>query len=151
MIRLKKIALAFVVLFILIQFYRPEKNKAATDADKAIAQFYHIPINVDQILKKGCYDCHSNNTQYPWYAEVQPIGWLLNNHIQEGKKQLNFDEFGTYSKKKQKSKLRSIADQIKNDEMPLKSYTRFHKEARINATEKELIFKWIQHLTDSIN
>lgn len=102
-----------------------------------------MPDEVESILKTSCYDCHSNNTNYPWYSQIQPIGLLLERDIEQGKKNLNFSEFGSYSKRKQQNKLASIAKQIKKGEMPLPIYTIIHKEAELTSAQKERINTWI--------
>src|SRR4051812_27395965 len=92
----RRILIAFVLVFIIIQFFRPEKNKAGKTEPNNLMARYNVPAEVKEILKTSCYDCHSNTTAYPWYAEVQPIGWWLNNHVKEGKRELNFSEFTSY-------------------------------------------------------
>src|ERR1700754_4671360 len=101
--------------FIIIQFFRPAKNKAEGMSNNDITKIYAVPANVQSILKTSCYDCHSNNTVYPWYAQVQPIAWWLNNHIQDGKKDLNFSEFKTYSIRRQYRKLEEINELVKKN------------------------------------
>src|SRR4051812_32405218 len=119
----------FLLLFVLIgiQFFRPERNIHEGAPGKDIGSYYAVPAEVGPILKKACFDCHSNNTRYPWYANVQPVAWWLNNHIQDGKRELNFDEFGSYSPRKQYHKMEEAAEQVKKGEMPLPSYTWIHK------------------------
>ncbi|NEW80269.1 MAG: heme-binding domain-containing protein, partial [Gelidibacter sp.] len=111
---------------------------------------FEVPYNIQNILKKSCYDCHSNNTNYPWYHKIQPASWLLENHIKEGKKGLNFSEFGAYSKRRQKSKLKSIINQIKDDEMPLYSYTLIHSDAKLSEGNKKDLIDWLSKQKDSI-
>ena len=103
-----------------------------------------------QLADAACYDCHSNNTTYPWYSNIQPMGWLLANHIKEGKAELNFNEFGSYSERRQQSKLKSIAGQVKENEMPLASYTMLHKNARLTKHQKALIIDWALQAKDSL-
>lgn len=110
----------------------------------------NVPENVLGILKNSCYDCHSNNTRYPWYVNIQPLGWLMANHIKDGKADLNFSEFGTYSKRKQANKLRAIAESIKEGSMPISSYTIMHAEAKLNEENKKLIMDWVSHTKDSM-
>jgi len=110
-----------------------------------------VPKNVQGILKKACYACHSNNTQYPWYAYVQPIHWFLDNHIRSGKEELNFNEFAGYTVRRQQSKLRAIENSIKDSTMPLSSYTLIHRGAILNQQEKSVILKWVQNSKDSLN
>lgn len=148
---LKKILLALLIVFIAIQFIQPARNTNGqvlpTDISKAVS----VPENVKTILQTSCYDCHSNHTNYPWYNYVQPTAWILANHIKHGKKDLNFNEFGSYSIRKQQSKLKAIADQIKDGEMPLPSYTLIHRNARLTQEQKDLIISWAQHNKDSLD
>ena len=103
-----------------------------------------------RILHTSCYNCHSNNTNYPWYSYVQPVGLLLEHHINKGKAELNFSEFGTYSLRKQKSKLKSMANQIEKDEMPLSSYTLIHRDARLSKDSKKVLVDYFNALQDSL-
>jgi len=101
----RKILLIIIVILIGIQFIRPAKNQSADVLTSDISHAYSVPQNVSVILKKACNDCHSNNTAYPWYAEVQPVAWWLNHHIEEGKNELNFNEFAAYAIPKEYHKL----------------------------------------------
>ncbi|MEP6595047.1 MAG: heme-binding domain-containing protein [Ginsengibacter sp.] len=148
--RLKRILIVFFVVLFTIQFIRPKKNKSVTPSTNDISTKYEVPAEVKNILKGSCYDCHSNNTIYPWYAEVQPVGWWLNNHINEGKRELNFSEFVSYPIRRQYSKLNEIRDQVKKDEMPLKSYLLIHRYAKLNDQQKSAMVNWVTLLRDSI-
>jgi hypothetical protein len=150
MIRWRTILLGLLALFILIQFIRPAPNKSTAVFSRDIEKTVSVPGNVQGILKKTCYDCHSNNTRYPWYAAVQPVGWLLANHIRNGKEKLNFNEFGSYPVRRQISKLNGIANSIKHGSMPLSTYTMMHKEARLSAGEKALVIDWALRTKDSL-
>jgi hypothetical protein len=110
-----------------------------------------IPDTVLTLLKNACYDCHSDNTDYPWYSNIQPMGWLMTYHIKQAKSQLNFSEFGSYSQRRQLSKLDGIANSIKDDIMPLKSYKMIHKNAQLSAKEKVLLINWAQQSIDIIS
>jgi hypothetical protein len=147
MSRIKKILLVLLVVFIAIQFVQPARNTSGpTDISKTVS----LPENVHTILQTACYDCHSNNTRYPWYNYVQPVAWILTNHIKHGKKDLNFNEFGSYPARRQQSKLKAIADQVRDGEMPLYSYTIIHKKARLTKEEKSVIIQWAQNEMDSL-
>lgn len=112
---------------------------------------YNVPSDVKAILQTSCYDCHSNNTKYPWYSYIQPVRMFMDNHIKEGKENLNFSEFGSYSKRKQENKLDEIVKQIKSGEMPLASYTIIHKNAILTQENKGVLVKWIERTRDSIS
>jgi hypothetical protein len=149
MVILKKIALILLLVFIGIQFIQPARNIGQV-GELDISNKLIVPVNVKAILKASCYDCHSNNTRYPWYANVQPMGWLLADHIKDGKADLNFDEFGNYSKRMKQSKLKSIASQIKDGAMPLSSYTLLHQDAKLSNEEKTLVIDWASKTKDSL-
>lgn len=139
----KKSLVIFLLIVVLMQFFpRPSRNIGSVQSNIAIDRLYAIPDTVLRIFKAACYDCHSNNTRYPWYSNIQPVAWYLNRHVIHGKDELNFDEFGSYSRRRRQSKLKSIASQVKDGEMPLSSYKLMHKAARLSSTEKEMIIQW---------
>jgi len=140
----KKIGFSIFGGIAALQFFQPSRNTSDKILATDITKIYPVTDTVLKILKTSCYDCHSNNTKYPWYAYVQPLGWVLNKDIQNGKEQLNFSEFGTYKPRRQKSKLISIRQRIKDKSMPMNSYLRMHKNAELSETEKKLIFDWIK-------
>lgn len=144
----KKAGLILLFLFGLFQFYpRPEKNISPVEAKNSIEKLFPIPDSVLTILKTACYDCHSNNTRYPWYSNIQPVALFLNKHIVEGKKELNFDEFGNYTERRQQSKLKAIAYQVRDGEMPLYSYKLMQSEARLQKRDIQIIINWINYET----
>ena len=145
-----KIILSLIALFIVIQFIRPAKNSSTTQTGQTIADVFPVSDTVRHILTTSCFNCHSNNTRYPWYASVEPVGWYLNDHIQDGKHDLNFDEFGTYVPRRQYGKLRQIQRQIKEDEMPLPSYLLIHRDAVLSAGQKTILLTWASSLMDTL-
>lgn len=126
-----------VAVVLAIQFIPVERNVSTVPAGQSFEKTEKVPANVAAILKVSCYDCHSNNTRYPWYSELQPGVWFMARHIKKGKEELNFDEFNNYSKRRKKAKIKSIISQIEKDEMPLKSYRMMHGNARLSADEKK--------------
>jgi hypothetical protein len=149
---LKKIFFIGLIIFLLMQFYRPARNiMLEQDYTADFAKTYPIPKNVETILRTSCYDCHSNNTQYPWYSNIQPIRFFMESHIKEGKEELNFNEYGNYSKRRQNSKLKAISKEIKGDDMPLASYTLIHKNAILSNNQKKEVITWIEKISDSIS
>jgi len=135
-----------IVLIVLvgIQFFPTEPNQSSVVLDTDFIKTYDVPKDVQNILKTSCYDCHSNNTKYPWYNKIQPVGWFLEHHINEGKKELNFSNFGTYTKRKQKHKLKAIVNQIKDNDMPLFSYTIIHRDAKISNKKSKILIDWLK-------
>ena len=146
----KKILLALLIVFIAIQFIQPAHNISGQVLPTDITKTVKVPENVLNIFKNACYDCHSNNTRYPWYVYIQPIGWMMARHIKNGKDNLNFSDFGSYSQRKQANKLRAIETSIKEGSMPLSSYTIMHTDARLSAENKKLITDWASNAKDSL-
>ncbi|MCC6814817.1 MAG: heme-binding domain-containing protein [Saprospiraceae bacterium] len=147
---LKTAAVILIVLLVGIQFFKTKENKSTQNSGNAITQHYDVPNNIKNILKTSCYDCHSNNTNYPWYNKIQPINWWLAKHVNEGRKELNFDEFNTYSTKKKLHKLDEVIKTIKDNEMPLKSYTLFHGDANLSDSDKQDIEAWAKKIRNVI-
>lgn len=147
---LKLLGILILVVFIVIQFIPVQINHRGV-MDKSISKTHQVPKKIQSMLKASCYDCHSNHTEYPWYSRIQPISLLLEKHINEGKAELNFDEFGSYSKRRQRNKLKSIIGQIENDEMPLKSYLILHSEAKLSPKDRDAIKIWVNQLINDLN
>jgi len=147
---LRKILLVLFAILIVIQFIRPEKNNSTTASLNDITKHYAVPDEVVNILKQSCYDCHSNHTVYPWYFSIQPVAWWMQNHVDDGKREINFSEFNSYPPKRQSHKLHSIVEQIKRDEMPLDSYLWIHKYAKLNEDQKKAIINWADSLQQVI-
>jgi hypothetical protein len=139
----KKILFLILIVFVIIQFFPVDYNISYEDTPNDFGNVLGAPKEIQDIFKSSCYDCHSNHTYYPWYSKIQPGSWFMEKHIKEGKKELNFNEFGSYSKRRQKSKLKSIANQIRDDKMPLFSYTLLHPNAKITKIKKNKILDWI--------
>ena len=147
---LKWVLVVIATALVVVQFIRPAKNISNGPAVSNIAQAYIVPPKVLAVLERSCYDCHSNNTAYPWYAEVQPVGWYLNKHIQDGKRGLNYDEYLTYRVMKQYRRFKDVIDKIESDEMPLPSYLLIHRYARLSGEEKQELVQWCTAMRDSL-
>ncbi len=147
---LKILAIVALVALVGIQFVPAKRNQSdIVPASDFIAR-YNPPKEVENILRTSCYDCHSNNTEYPWYNKIQPVAMFLEDHIEHGKEEFNFNEFGEYSDRRKMSKLKSFISQVEQDEMPLDSYTLIHRSAKVSNAEKELVLTWVTHLLDSL-
>ena len=146
----KIIALILLVGFVGIQFVPTDLNQSDTVPKTDFLLVNNTSENISTLLQESCYDCHSNNTRYPWYNKVQPVAWFLENHIKDGKEELNFNEWDTYTNRRKNSKLKSIISQIKDDEMPLASYTLIHKDAELSKSEKTLIIDYINNLKEKL-
>lgn len=140
---LKKILIGLGIILLVIQLFRPEKN----DSDEqpyAMSAKYQVPQELNNILKVSCNDCHSNKTVYPWYANVQPIAWYLDNHVDEGKEHLNFSTFTKLPIAVQNHKFEEMAEMVEKEEMPLHDYTYLglHKEANLSEEQRNMIIDW---------
>ncbi|WAC01636.1 heme-binding domain-containing protein [Lacinutrix neustonica] len=146
----KIIAIILLVAFVGIQFIPTTRNQSDTVPSTDFMLVNNVPETIQKKLQVSCYDCHSNNTQYPWYNKIQPVAWFLEDHIKEGKAELNFNEWDSLSSRRKASKLRSIIKQIENGEMPLNSYTLIHNEATFTEAEAEELINFITQLKDSL-
>lgn len=147
---LKTIVLILLVAFIGIQFIPTEGNQSDLVPETDFLLVNKTPKNISKLLQVSCYDCHSNNTEYPWYNKIQPAAWFLEDHIKEGKEELNFSEWDSLSNRRKNSKLKSIINQIKDDEMPLFSYTIIHGDAVLSNSEKKLVIDYMRGIKDSL-
>lgn len=149
---IKKTVLVGVVVFLLMQLYQPTRN---VDFGQVLPIHFNkmddVPPEILNSLKTSCFDCHSNSTNYPWYSYIQPVRMFMDSHINEGKENLNFSEFGSYSSRKQASKLARMIKQIESDEMPLTSYTMLHKNAILSPVNKVVLLDWLEKKSHSIS
>ncbi len=148
---IKKILIGLAAVFVIIQFFHPAKNDS-NDMTNDISKKYNIPADVQAILKVACNDCHSNNTQYPWYSNIQPVAWWMNDHINEGKRELNFSTFLSRKVAIQNHKFEEIAEQVEQGEMPLPSYTYLgmHPEAKLSVEQKATLVNWVKAQMDTL-
>lgn len=138
------LAVLVVAVVLAIQFIPVERNVSTVPPGQSFEKTEKVPANVAAILKVSCYDCHSNNTRYPWYSVLQPGAWFMARHIKKGKEELNFDEFNNYSKRRKKAKIKSIISQIEKDEMPLKSYLLLHHDADLTPEQQKVLMQFFQ-------
>jgi len=147
---IKKVAYILLAILIIIQFIRPARNISSAEQVNHISKKYTVPANVNTVLEKACNDCHSNNTIYPWYTNIQPVGFWMDDHVKDGKDELNLSEFLTYSPKKARHKMEEVVDVVKEGEMPLDSYTWIHTEAKLTQEEKSALTDWASALVTQI-
>ncbi|GEO06643.1 heme-binding protein [Adhaeribacter aerolatus] len=147
----KKIFLTLLVLFIAIQFIQSEKNEGPVATNQDITHYVEVPVNIQHILKASCYDCHSNQTNYPWYAQVNPVGWWLNHHIEEGKAEINFSDLTGYDKMKLDHKLEEIVEEVQQGHMPLPAYLWLHTDAKMNQQQVTQLVTWVNKERQKLN
>lgn len=137
------------VALLAIQFFHPTKNESGILTND-ISTVYTVPADVQEILKTSCNDCHSNKTIYPWYTNIQPVDWFMADHVNEGKEEINFNEFASYRIFRQYKKMQEIMKEVKEGEMPLTSYTLIHGNAKLSETQKQTIINWAQGIADEM-
>ena len=147
---MKKVLVIIIVAFILLQFFPIDKNNPAVTPKMDFLTIKNTPESTAKIIRNGCYDCHSNESKYPWYSNVQPFGWFLKDHIEEGRKELNYSTFATYEPKRQAHKLYEAAEMVEKGEMPLDSYVLGHSEANFSAAQKEQLVKYFRMVESEI-
>jgi hypothetical protein len=141
---LKAIVLALSVAFVAVQFYRPDRANPPIVQAETLEATTNVPENVDQILTRSCNDCHSNQTVYPWYSNISPFSWLLADHINEGRRELNYSVWNTYSPKKKRHKYDEICEQVTNGEMPHNQYLWIHRDAQLSEEDKKILCDWAE-------
>jgi hypothetical protein len=148
--KLKYFGLIVLAALIVAQFFQPSLNEAKAESGYRISNTFAVPPDVAQILSASCYDCHSNNTRSMFYMHIQPVGWWVMDHVNEGKEELNFDQFGDYSLRRQYHKLEEIMEQVNENEMPLTSYTLVHGDAKLTDVQKSRLIDWANELRDTM-
>ena len=140
----RKIGLLLIIAFIVIQFIPVTLNQSEIVPKEDFIEVMKPSDEIALLITSSCYDCHSDNTVYPWYDKVAPVSWWINHHIEEGKEELNFSVWDSYSDKRKKHKLEEIVEMIEEKEMPLKSYLITHRDAELSNQEIEILKNWIE-------
>ena len=133
---IKIILAVLVIAFIGAQFVPVERTNPPVTGE------IEAPVQVSEILKRSCYDCHSNESEWPWYSRVAPASWLVVSDVNEAREHMNFSEWNKYSQEKKEEKIEEIWEEVESGEMPLWFYVPLHPEAKLSAADKELIHKW---------
>lgn len=144
----KKILIGLAIIPLLIQFFRIDQTNPTVTASQDFMAIMQPPADISNMMKSACYNCHSNETEYPWYAEIAPVSWWLKDHINEAREHLNFSEWGTYAEKKANHKLEEMYEEVEEGEMPLNSYTIIHGEADLTDEQREAFVAWIKTVGD---
>ena len=142
----KKILIGVVIVLVGIQFIRIDKTNPPVDASKDFMTITDPPEEVEKLIRTSCYDCHSNESTYPWYSNIAPVSWWVKDHINEAREELNFSEWGTYEWKRTDHKLEECAEEVDEGEMPLKSYLIAHSEARLSDEDRAKLVDWFLYV-----
>jgi hypothetical protein len=143
---IKKILLILLVLFVIAQLFGPKKNLGELASIDAFYAETNPPENVKLILKESCNDCHSDVTRYPWYNAITPVNYWLEEHVNNGKRHLNFSKWGSYSVKSKHHKLEEFVEMVEHKDMPLPSYTWTHTEAKLSDSQIKEVIDWARRV-----
>jgi hypothetical protein len=141
---LKWAVVALVVLFAGLQFARPTMSNPPVDESRTLESHARVPAEVAAVLGRSCNDCHSSRTRWPWYSQVVPVSWFLARHVEEGRRQLTFSDWGSYTPRRASRKLDEICEQVEAGEMPLKSYLLLHPSAKLSDADRKLLCEWTE-------
>ncbi len=147
---MKKIVIAIVILLVVIQFFPVNLPEVNTDNPGDLLKNADVPEEVAEILKTSCYDCHSNETVYPWYSHVAPISYLVKRDVEKGREELNFSEWTKLKKSKKLKKLDEVGEEVQEGEMPMWIYTLIHSHAKLTDKQKELIVNWADEYAEKV-
>ena len=140
----KKLLLVLLVVFIVMQFFRIDKTNPKVEKAKDFITIANPPADVETMLRSACYDCHSNETKYPWYSNVAPVSWFLENHINEGREYFNFSTWADLSEDDKNHILHECEEEVEEKKMPLDSYTWTHGDADLSAEQREKLATWFK-------
>lgn len=143
---MRKIIIVATVLFIAVlagvTLFGPERSNPATDASQTLAAVGHLTPAVSAILDRSCRDCHSNETTWPWYSHVPPLSWGVINHVNDGRRHMNFSKWGAYDPEDAREFLVDICALARKRDMPLPSYLWLHRDARLSDQDIALVCEW---------
>lgn len=148
---MKKIGLGLLAVIVIMQFFQIDKTNPEFDQNADVLTQFPASNEVTNILKTACYDCHSYETKYPWYAYVSPVNYWINGHIDEGREHLNFSDWSAYSPKKADHKLDEVIESMEEGWMPLESYTITHGEAKLTQEQRTAVANWAKEARTQIN
>ncbi len=143
---LKKIGLFLLVVFLIAQFFSPEKNDGNTEDLTAFLNETKPSATVKTVLESTCFDCHSSNTNYPWYNSITPINYWLDSHVKDGRKHLDFSKWADYSVKRKDHKFEELKEEVEEKKMPLPSYTWTHGDANLTDVQIQAIKDWVEQV-----
>ncbi len=144
----RKILIGLAIVFIGIQFIPITLNQSEKVSENDIIVSLNPPQEIAELLKTSCYDCHSNNSKYPWYDKIAPVSWWVAHHIDEAKEELNFSEWVAFTSKRKNHKLEEMIEVLDEGEMPLSSYLIMHGDAKVSTEQAEQLKNWINTIKE---
>jgi hypothetical protein len=148
---MKRIVLGLVIVFAGIQLFRPDRTNPPLNAAQSVQVTAAVPADLDKVLRRACYDCHSSETRWPWYSGVAPMAWGVAEHVTEGRAQFNFSEWGSYPARKRVAILEKMCDEVREGRMPLKQYLWLHRDATLSEADWKSICDWSMEEADRLS
>lgn len=139
---LKWILIVVACAFVIAQFWRPARTNPAVDQAQTIQAHLQVSPEVAAIFDRSCQDCHSNTTRWPWYTNVAPVSWFIVDHVNEGRKEMNLSEWGTFTPRKKERRLEEMCEQVEDGAMPLSTYTPLHPGSKLSPADVKLLCDW---------
>ena len=146
MLTKKNLVIGVILLIVLMHVFQIDKENPPVDPSIYLITVMEPPLEVANILKASCYDCHSHETEYPWYTNIAPFSWWIGHHIEEGREHLNFSEWANYEEKKALHKLEEMYEEVEEGEMPLESYLWIHSEAKLSKRQSAALINWVKSI-----
>ena len=140
--RLVRLAGIGLLVFLAIQVFRPARTNPMIDPAQAIDRHVAMPPKVDAIVHRACYDCHSNQTRWPWYSGVAPMSWLVISHVSDGRQVLNFEDWNAHHRQHHEPPLDDICHQVQSGNMPIWNYLLLHSDARLSPDDVSTLCAW---------
>jgi hypothetical protein len=148
--QVKRVALVLVLVGAAAQLVRPARTNPPVNPAHTVQAAATVPAGLASILRRSCFDCHSNETQWPWYSEVVPMSWGVANHVREGRAAMNFSEWAAYPARKRTELLEKLCDEVRKGQMPLATYLWLHRDARLSEAEWKAVCDWSMDEADRI-
>ena len=148
--KLKWAVVILTLIFAVLQFTSPSRTNPPFDEKQTLQAITNVPSDVSAVFARSCNDCHSNQTNWLWYTHVAPASWFTVGHVNDGRAELNFSEWGSYGERMKGSRLSAICAHIEQGSMPLPSYTLLHRDAPLSPDEVKMICEWTKKESMSI-
>jgi len=139
-----RVLIAGIAVFAGLQVIPVDRSNPPVEAARTIFASEALPPKVEAVLRRSCQDCHSNQTQWPWYSYVAPMSWIVAHDVHAARRQMNLSEWASYSDKKRESRLNGICEQVVNGDMPEGKYALIHRRARVTEDERAAICQWVE-------
>jgi hypothetical protein len=147
---LKWAAITLFTIFAALQFIRPARTNPPINESRTIQAHVRLTPEVANILDRSCNDCHSHQTRWPWYTNIAPVSWFVVNHVNVGRREMNFSDWAQYTTAEQEQLLRKICGEVKSGAMPMSSYLSLHSEARLSSEDVRVLCDWASAETERL-